>query len=279
MAQPKVKSAGATRIFKAGDDIAAVIDAVNRSVADETGMRARLAVFKEGHNLTGKLALGRASGWFHPLLADLMAQGVSVVVNDIGLTDAACAAVARVTGVPAERIFQQNLYITPREVQGFVPHCDPHEVVVAQLYGRKEWMLYDKMLDNPLIFDGGKDVLVADPGEKLAIAERLTVVPGDVFVIPRGRFHAACAQDGASVHLAVGCAGIRPVDVIWAYASAAMERSELRADMDAAAAAKAARAFLAGGRVTLDLPRGRRAPAAVPDGPAALSFQAVLDDL
>lgn len=271
---------GKTRVLKAGAELAAFIATVNRTVADEAAIRPAVAIFKQGVNLTSRLTLNESTGWFHPLLNDVMAQGVSVVVNAIGLTSAACRAVEKITGIDHNWVFQQNLYITPREVQGFVPHCDPHVVVVAQLYGRKEWLIYDKALDNPLILDGGKEVLLADPNEELTIKERFTVEPGDVFVIPRGHFHAACAHDGASVHMAIGCAGVRPVDVIWALAGGAMERSTLRADMTPGAARKAAREYLASAAPAgPGLPRNPVAPMSVPKEPQALSFQAVLDAL
>jgi hypothetical protein len=271
---------GKTRVHKAGKDLGAFIETVNRTLSDEAAIRSSVAIFKQGVNLTDKLTLNLTTGWFHPLLQDVMAQGVSVVVNGIGLTSTACQAVEKITGVDHDWVVQQNLYITPAEVQGFVPHCDPHIVVVAHLYGRKEWVIYDKALENPLILDSGKEVLVADQKEKLAVRERFTVEPGDVFVIPRGRFHSACAHEGASVHMAIGCAGIRPVDVIWALARAAMEQSRLRADMGPNAARKLAREYLANARSTgPGLPRYPVAEMASPKGQPSLSFQGVLDVL
>ncbi|MFT5539910.1 MAG: hypothetical protein ACI82H_001434 [Alphaproteobacteria bacterium] len=275
--------AGVTCIHRAGaEGLARLIAAVNRTVAEEAAIKSKIAVFKEGVNLTPRLSIDQDGGWFGPLVHDLLAQGASVVVNDIGLIAPVCETVERLTGVPADWVFQQNLYITPREVQGFVPHCDPHVVIAAQLYGHKEWMIYDKVLDNPLIVDGGKDVLVADPSETLVIKERIKVEPGDVFVIPRGTFHAACAHEGASVHMAIGCAGIRPVDYIWAMAGEAMNESALRADMSPAASQQAARDYLARAQAhpgTLPLPRHPVMPMNIPKGPISLSFQGALDAL
>jgi hypothetical protein len=281
LSQVASTAAGTTRIHKAGTDgLAHFITAVNRTVAEEADIKSKIAVFQQGVNLTSQLSIDQSSGWFKPMVHDLLAQGASVVVNDIGLIAPVCETVERLTGVQADWVFQQNLYITPREVQGFVPHCDPHVVVAAQLYGRKEWLLYDKVLDNPLIVDGGKDVLVADPNETLVIKERVTVEPGDVFVIPRGTFHAACALDGGSVHMAIGCAGIRPVDYIWAMASEAMHESALRADMTPLAAQRAARDYLSQTPPgTLSLPRHPVAPMNIPKGPVSLSFQGALDAL
>lgn len=258
---------------------AAFVTVVNRALADERRTRSNVAIFRQGNNLTARLQIADQPGWFRPLLSDLLKQGVSVVVNELPLIEASCKAVERLTKVPAEWVFQHNLYITPREVQGFVPHCDPHTVVVAHLYGTKDWVFYDKRLDNPVIVED-RSFLVADPKETLAEYARFTVRPGDVFVIPRGQFHAACAQDGASVHIAIGCAGVRPVDHIWAAATKAVEQSPMRADMSAADAFVAATAYLKG--MTADavkLPRNPVARVAVPDGAARLSFAEVLDAL
>jgi hypothetical protein len=259
-----------------------LVTAVNRAIANEPEIKSRIAVFKKGVNLTPQLSIDQDTGWFKPMVQDLLAQGASVVVNDIGLITPVCETVENLTGIPADWVFQQNLYITPPEEQGFVPHCDPHVVVAAQLYGHKEWMIYDKVLDNPLIVDGGKSVLVADPGETLVIKERIKVAAGDMFVIPRGTFHAACAEEGASVHLAIGCAGIRPVDYLWAMAGEAMNDSALRADMTSPAAQQAARAYLTQalnqtGTLSLSLPRHPPARVNIPKEPVNLSFQGALD--
>ena len=226
------------------EELAWFVDAVNRSLADEARIKGRLALFKEGVNLTDRLRIEGERGWFKPMLHDLLARGVSVVVNDIGLTAPACAAVGRITGIPAEWVFQQNLYITPEQAKGFVAHCDPHIVAVAHLYGRKEWVLYERTLDNPVEIPNESDsALVAKPGEELPVRRRVLVEPGDCFVIPRGRFHSARALTAGSVHLAIGCAGIRPVDYVWRMAEAAMAKSDLRADLDPAAALKRAKTF------------------------------------
>jgi hypothetical protein len=280
LSETPAKAPTGVDMFRAGAaETAAFVAAVNRTLADEAHVRANIAIFKEGVNLTSRLAIAKEPGWFNPLLRDLLGQGVSVVVNEIGLVEASCRAVERLTGIPANWVFQHNLYITPREVQGFVPHCDPHVVVVAHLYGRKEWIFYDKALDNPVITDD-RSVLVADPRESLRVLHRFTVAPGDVFIIPRGRFHAACAHDGGSVHIAIGCAGVRPVDYIWATAGDAMNQRLMRADMSPADALQAAKTFLKGMSAGhFALPRNPAARVTVPDTPDRLSFEEVLDAL
>lgn len=265
-------------VIKAGPEaLAAFIAAVNRDVIDEPALKARIAVFREGRDFTPQLKLQQERGWFRPFVQSVLSQGISVVVNAVGLTEPACAAVETATGIAADWVTQQNLYVTPPEVKGFSPHCDPHTVVVAQLFGRKDWAFYDKALDNPVIFEGQKDVLFPEPGESLAIRQRFTVETGDVFVIPRGLFHDACARDGCSVHLAIGCIGIRPIDCLWALASGAMNDPDLRADMEPAAARDAAAGFIA--RTPMPearLPREPRARVAAPRVGESLSFEGEL---
>lgn len=265
-------------VLKAGAaERAAFAATVNRAVAREETIGKQIAIFKDGQNLTDRLKLSGGKGWFTPMVRDLLKQGVSVVVNDVEITGPSMRAIETVTGIPADWVFQHNLYITPREVQGFVPHCDPHVVAVAQLYGRKDWYIYDRQFDNPVSLDGRKDVLVADPKENLRVRETIAVEPGDVFVIPRGRFHAARAKDGGSVHIAVGCAGIRPVDVVWEMAAAAMRRSDMRADMTPEEARAATEAFIRAHKPAAPpLPRFPAPEMAVPDDAPALSFQEAL---
>ncbi|MFM2128730.1 MAG: hypothetical protein RL477_276 [Pseudomonadota bacterium] len=275
MSQVAASDSGDLPVCKAGAQaLADFINAVNRDVADEPSLKGRIAVFREGRNFTSQLKLAQDTGWFGAFVHSVLSQGISVVVNDIALTAPACRAVEAATGVPADWVMQQNLYITPPEVQGFSPHCDVHTVVVAQLFGRKEWAIYDKALDNPVMAEGQKETLFPEPGESLAIRRRFTVEPGDVFVIPRGLFHDACARDGCSAHLAIGCAGIRPIDCIWALAGQAVGQSQLRADMSPAAAAKAAGDFLARAAVPLaTLPRNPQAAIGSANGLQTLSFE------
>jgi hypothetical protein len=271
----------ATNIAKAeGAHFAAIVAAVNRTVADEPAIRSNIAIYKGGVNLTGKLNLTKATDWFRPMVQDLLSQDVAVIVNRIGLISSLNRAVEDLTGVPADWVFQQNLYITRGREEAFLPHYDPHIVVAAQLYGRKEWVLYDKAVSNPLIVDDTVSTAVSKSQDDLAIKERFTVGAGDMFIIPRGRYHSARAVGGPSVHLAIGCAGIRPVDYVWELATRATAEDALRADRDPESARKKAANFLKLAELEpLSLPRNPVADFPVPKGPARLSFAEVLDAL
>jgi hypothetical protein len=281
LSNPAASSPDATKIAKAeGAHFAAIIAAVNRTLADEAVIRPNIAIYKGGVNLTGKLSLQKETGWFRPLVQDLLGQDVAVIVNRISLIAALGRAVQDLTGVPADWVFQQNLYITRGREEAFLPHYDPHIVVAAQLYGRKEWVFYDKAVSNPLIIDETVSTAVSKSHNDLGIKERFTVEAGDVFVIPRGQYHSARAVDGPSVHLAIGCAGIRPVDYIWELATRATGEDTLRADFDPETARQSAARFLDSAKLEpLALPRNPIADYVVPKGPARLSFAEVLDAL
>lgn len=255
-----------------------MVDLVNRTVAHETALKERIAIVRQGERLTERLSIGQDEGWFRPMLNDLLRQGISVVVNDIPISKAIAEAVSRQTNLPAEWITQQNLYITPGNSQGFDPHCDPHVVAVAHLFGRKTWTIFEKTLDNP-VYDADTST-IAGKDETLPVRTTVTVEPGDCFVIPRGVYHSAVALTPASVHLAIGVAGARPIDYIWAMAENAMHESHLRADRTPEAALRDAQDFVRGFAFEpVPLPRFARVPAPADLNGDRFSFEDVLDAL
>lgn len=267
------------RKFRLSDaEMSGLFDAINRSVADESHLKSRIAVVRQGETLTERLAIAKDAGWFQPMLNDLLRQGVSVVINDIQITDAIANTIAGQTDLPAEWVTQQNLYITPGESQGFDPHCDPHIVVVAHLYGRKEWTIYDKVMENP-VYDS-ETTTVADKSNPPKVRSKILVEPGDCFVIPRGLYHSAIALSPASVHLAVGTAGARAIDYIWTMADQAIHDPAMRADMTPNKALEKARDYMA--RVVLEpvcLPRFPRADWTTDANVTSFSFKEILGAL
>lgn len=255
-----------------------LVQATNLTVADEASLKKRIAVVRLGQPLSSSLEINADKGWFQPMLGDLLRNGVSVVVNDIPITDAFAATIGSHIGLPPEWITQQNLYITPSAVQGFDPHCDPHIVIVVHLYGRKEWTIYDKTLENP-VYDADTNT-VAQGDNAPEPCQKIVVEPGDCFVIPRGLYHSAIALSPASVHMAVGAAGARAVDYVWAMAQEAVRDARMRADLSPESALQAARAFVTEFNFEpLHLPRFPRMEFAGAGAQPSLSFKDVLDAL
>jgi hypothetical protein len=261
-----------------GARMGCMIGAVNHAIIDEVHLKSRIAIVRLGERLTDKLSIDSDHGWFRPMLGDLLRQGVSIVVNDIPITDAVAEELGKRAGLSADWVTQQNLYITPQESQGFDPHCDPHAVIVVHLYGRKEWTIYDKALENP-VYDAETET-IASGSEQLGAQAKIIVEPGDCFIIPRGRYHSAVSLSPASVHLAVGAAGARAVDYLWEMAEQALHDGTMRADMTPSDALHKARDFMAQYPIEpIALPRFKRAQKTADTPAPAFSFGDVLDAL
>lgn len=83
---------------------------------------------------------------------------------------------------------QVNIYVTPPASRGLGVHHDGHDVFVLQVFGRKQWDVYD------VGDDDGR-------GERLIAAE---LQPGDAMYLPRAYPHAARTTETPSVHLTIG---------------------------------------------------------------------------
>jgi ribosomal protein L16 Arg81 hydroxylase len=94
---------------------------------------------------------------------------------------------------------QVNMYAGWREQQGFHRHCDTHDVIVLQVYGKKYWRVYEGGRPHPLKDDIEKNT---DAPEK--IAWEGTLEDGDVLYIPRGWWHEASGAGEVTLHLTFG---------------------------------------------------------------------------
>jgi hypothetical protein len=109
--------------------------------------------------------------------------------------------------------FQTNIYLSPRNAQGFKTHFDSHDVFALQVAGSKHWTLYEggeTGVELPLqgqAFDPERHI----PGP---VTEELTISAGDVFYCPRGVFHAARSTDEVSLHITLGLMGRTWADVM-----------------------------------------------------------------
>ena len=103
---------------------------------------------------------------------------------------------------------QMNVYVTPANSVGFVSHFDSHDVFVLQLYGSKNWRVYD----NPPV------ILPANDWPRKRIKRYMKIKnhskrlinnvlkQGDALYIPRGYIHDADCKDlkDDSVHVSIG---------------------------------------------------------------------------
>jgi len=94
---------------------------------------------------------------------------------------------------------QVNLYAGWKEQQGFNRHCDTHDVIVLQVYGKKYWRIYEGGRPHPLKDD------IAPNGEvpEKVVWEGL-LEDGDALYIPRGWWHEASGAGEVTLHLTFG---------------------------------------------------------------------------
>jgi hypothetical protein len=119
-----------------------------------------------------------------------------------------------------------NVYLTPRNAQGFPPHFDFHDVFVLQVEGAKSWRIYPAREELPCGLEASPPI----PRELLGAplrACRLTA--GDLLYLPRGYVHEARATDTASVHVTVGVRSFTWTDLLSEMlVAASQEHLELR---------------------------------------------------
>lgn len=93
-----------------------------------------------------------------------------------------------------------SCFITPPGAQGFTAHYDTYSFFAVQLFGKKQWSLYNSTEQLP-IRDDREYEGSWDPVEP---ERELTLNVGDVMYVPRGRYHSALTSTEASVHATVG---------------------------------------------------------------------------
>jgi hypothetical protein len=102
-----------------------------------------------------------------------------------------------------ERVLQEsvqvNMYAGWREQQGFNRHCDTHDVIVLQVYGKKYWRVYEGGRPHPL-----KDDITPNPDAPDKVVWEGTLEDGDVLYIPRGWWHEASGVGEVTLHLTCG---------------------------------------------------------------------------
>jgi bifunctional lysine-specific demethylase and histidyl-hydroxylase NO66 len=95
---------------------------------------------------------------------------------------------------------QANAYYTPRSSQGFAVHHDTHDVLVLQVAGEKQWLLYQPALELPT----RDQRYSAEPGGPGEPSHELTLAAGDTLYLPRGWLHEAVTSASDSLHITVG---------------------------------------------------------------------------
>jgi lysine-specific demethylase/histidyl-hydroxylase NO66 len=131
---------------------------------------------------------------------DGFADGYTIVLNGLEQYVRTIGTLSHCIEVELNFPTRVNGYITPPGSTGFVPHFDPHDVLILQISGSKVWRLSDGALVAPHEMQVRKAVDTTD----LSLATELCLDAGDVLYLPRGQVHGAETQSEPSVHLTVG---------------------------------------------------------------------------
>jgi bifunctional lysine-specific demethylase and histidyl-hydroxylase MINA len=139
------------------------------------------------------------------LVAQWVARGASVVMNDVdSLTPGLASVSAALEGAGLGKA-QGNVYISWRSHKAFNAHFDTHDVWAVQVEGEKIWNVWQGRAPWPIAHQSFKS-LGQEHHEKAkgALRERVLMKPGDLLYLPRGWYHDALAEAESSVHIAYG---------------------------------------------------------------------------
>lgn len=119
---------------------------------------------------------------------------------------------------------QANSYYTPHRAQGFAVHHDTHDVLVLQVAGEKQWLVYEPLFELPLKHQRYSKSL----GEHGAPVLEATLRAGDTLYLPRGWLHEARTSETDSLHITIGISNYTWIDALKAALVACEEDVEFR---------------------------------------------------
>ncbi|MGH3959558.1 cupin domain-containing protein [Mycobacterium sp.] len=131
---------------------------------------------------------------------DGFADGYTIILNGLERYVRTIASLSHSIEVELNFPTRVNAYVTPPESTGFVPHYDPHDVLVLQIQGSKTWHLSNDPAVPPHEIERREGVGT----DGLSSLTAVHLEAGDVLYLPRGQVHAAETHLEPSVHLTVG---------------------------------------------------------------------------
>jgi ribosomal protein L16 Arg81 hydroxylase len=95
-----------------------------------------------------------------------------------------------------------NLFLTPRQSQGFHLHFDLLDVFALQVEGRKRWQIWEPKYQHPLQSEVFQEGLEFDiDREALVPFDDVVLDAGDMLYMPRGYYHEVTTLDDLSLHV------------------------------------------------------------------------------
>lgn len=166
-----------------------------------------------------------------PKVKALIRRGASLVLDDMQeLSEGPKAFAAALQALTGAKV-QGNLYFSMRQRQAFGPHFDDHEVFAVHCSGEKVWRLYEGQVERPIPHPIFARTAAQNAKAAGKVVREVTLRPGDLLYIPRGRYHDALASENGAVHIAFGAVLPKYLDLLSALWSAAVHRPLLRGDL------------------------------------------------
>jgi hypothetical protein len=136
-------------------------------------------------------------------------DGCSVIVNHADFFSPWIAALCEDIQLSFPHAYA-NTYLTPAGCQAVSAHADDRDVLVIQIFGSKEWKVYQKVpIPYPYPHEqvGKNDLEVPDEVLQGPLLMERTMRPGDVLYMPRGYVHQARSlQSEPSFHVTIALA-------------------------------------------------------------------------
>ena len=139
---------------------------------------------------------------------ELYKTGSSIVLHALQLYDPVIAKFCYSLHEDIGGSIQANAYLSPPGENALPPHYDTHDVFILQLFGVKNWRIWDSSRELPL--NSVKERFRGMPNHGWPSVEGkqplidLTLAEGQTLYIPRGFMHVAISGKEPSLHLTIG---------------------------------------------------------------------------
>jgi ribosomal protein L16 Arg81 hydroxylase len=147
-------------------------------------------------------------------------------INLLGLerTYATVMELSKLLEVEAGFPVRTDAFLSPPNSANIPPHFDMTDVLVTQISGSKEWVLWSPNRLSPLNSDTSNRMYARDHTRvaRDKTLARYVLYPGDTLYVPRGVLHETITTETMSLHLAFGFSVHRWYDVIEAVARQAL---------------------------------------------------------
>ncbi len=199
---------GLSRRLMGLDDVETVLAGADTNLLTEYGT---VIAVRSDEGRTVEYPLRDGSGRLRlAAVFDAFAEGFTIVANHIARYWAPAAELCALLESELGHPVGCNLFLTPPEAVGFVPHYDAMDTFFVQIHGAKRWSVHTPVVELPFgsAFDKPRPESLGAP----ELDEELE--PGDVLYLPRGWVHCGRTSDQPSLHLTFGVSPMRWMDLL-----------------------------------------------------------------